>query len=333
VNFQIRNDDTSSIEFWTDNQQRMTIDKTGWVGIGTPFSALTRGTNVTTGAAGPGTTSTGVLFAVNGAAEFNGEVYSASDFWLSSDEKLKTNFSSLNSDWKKILTLSPYSYDFKKVDGLNLSKRRSFGFKAQEVKEVFPSLVSEGDSFLAVNYIGFIPFLTQGVQEHEERLNIIENLRRNILESEKKILELESEIEVLQNQNTQFAQIFRELEKENKDLKTKLEALEEFVYKQQGNSEGIGQTGTLKKPATIEQNEPNPFFQETLIRYFLPEGSVNAKIEVKNTEGKVVGSYPLSQVGHGNITLASGTLAAGNYYYSLIINNNIVDAKKMILLN
>jgi hypothetical protein len=96
---------------------------------------------------------------------------------------------------------------------------------------------------------------------------------------------------------------------------------------------GGSPSGTLTQPASLEQNEPNPFTQETVIRYFIPEGSVNAKIEVKNAEGKVVGSYPISQVGHGNITLASGTLAAGNYYYCLIIYNNIIDTQRMILLN
>jgi hypothetical protein len=310
----------------------MTIDNTGVVRIGTAFTSLNRNTSATGGIA-PGTPATNVLFTVNGSAEFDGDVTSAGDLYITSDERLKTNFRSLNNDWRNILKLNPYSYDFRQIEGLNLSSRRSFGFKAQEVKEIFPSLVAEGDSFLAVNYIGFIPFLTQGIQEHQERLNTIENLRRNILEAEQKILELEREIEVLQNQKVQFAQRFGELEEENKDLKSRLAALEEFVYKQQSNGEGFGQTGSLNNPASLEQNEPNPFAQETIIRYFLPEGSTNAKIEVKNAEGKIVGSFNLTHTGKGSITLSAGALAAGAFFYSLVINNNIVDTKKMVLMN
>jgi hypothetical protein len=96
---------------------------------------------------------------------------------------------------------------------------------------------------------------------------------------------------------------------------------------------GCFQSGTFNAPATLEQNEPNPFTESTEIRYFLPEGSTNAKIEVRNTENKVVGSYIVSQAGHGNITISAGTLAAGTYYYSLIINNQVFDTKKMVLVN
>jgi regulator of replication initiation timing len=332
VNFQIRNDDTSSIEFWTDNQQRMTIDKTGWVGIGTLGFLSVAGTNSgPVGAAvwtGTGNTSTNPLLSVNGDVEAGGDIYSDGNIYILSDERLKTNFQGLDK-WSKILEIPSYSYLINK-DKTPITR---YGFKAQEVYKTFPELTANWNGALSVNYIGFIPFMLQGIKEHEERLNTIENLRRNILEAEQKIMELEREIEELQNQNTQFAQRFGELEEENKDLKTRLADLEKFVYKQQGNGEGFGQSGNLNNPASLGQNEPNPFTQETLIRYYLPEGSTNAKIELKNSEGKIVGSFALSHTGQGSIMLSAGTLSAGTYFYSLVISNNIIETKKMILLN
>ena len=37
------------------------------------------------------------------------------------------------------------------------------------------------------------------------------------------------------------------------------------------------------------------------------------------------------QYGHGMVTLSGGTLAAGMYVYSLVVDEQIVDTKQMIL--
>src|SRR5690606_11412678 len=71
----------------------------GFVGIGTGSSSLllNRNTNVLNGTGGPATPATGVVFAADGPAEFNGDVTSSGDFYITSDEKLKTDFVSLNT--------------------------------------------------------------------------------------------------------------------------------------------------------------------------------------------------------------------------------------------
>jgi len=330
----------------------------GFVGVGTmgpllPAMPLTSG-----GPAGGGAWITtpppfppaSPRFSVNGDISTNGN-YFGNNIYIVSDERLKQNISKL-PEWKRIFEIQPYTYKYidQKHEGY------SFGFMAQDVYKTLPELTSGWGEALTVNYIGFIPFLSQGLQEHEDRLNAIENTKHAILETEKEISRINAEIEALENQNIQFVQRFEELEAENivlqnqnQQLENRLTALEEKFnaicnmpciqnnqspkVNGEGTKNGFGQTGTLGQPPVLEQNEPNPFSETTVIRYFLPEGSSNAKIEVRNAEGKVVGSFPISQSGHGNITLASGTLSAGNYYYTLVINNNIVDTKKMVLLN
>jgi len=277
--------------------------------------------------------------------------YYGNNIYIVSDERLKQNITKL-PEWKRIFEIQPYTYKYKdqKHEGY------SYGFLAQDVYKTLPELTSGWGEALSVNYIGFIPFLNQGLQEHEQRLNAIENTKQAILEVENEISRLQAEIEALENQNAQFIQRFEILEFENENLQNqnqqlenRLTALEEKFnsicnmpclqnnqspkINGEGTGNGFGQSGTLNAPATLEQNEPNPFSETTVIRYFLPEGSTNAKIEVKNAEGKVAGSFPILQAGYGNITLASGTLAAGSYYYSLVINNNIIDTKKLVLLN
>ena len=94
---------------------------------------------------------------------------------------------------------------------------------------------------------------------------------------------------------------------------------------------GCFQSGTFNAPATLEQNEPNPFNQTTIIRYYIPESAQRTNIVVKNMEGKTVGDFNITEKGHGSIQVNSGLLSAGSFYYSLIIDGSVIDTKKMIL--
>lgn len=118
-------------------------------------------------------------------------------------------------------------------------------------------------------------------------------------------------------------------------LEAKLNAIpntnNEAIEKTKSDSYRI-QTGLLKDQPVLEQNEPNPFTEKTEIRYFLPVGTINASIKVKNNEGAIVGDFALSNSGNGSVIINPGTLLAGIYHYSLIVNNSIIDTKKMTLL-
>ncbi len=96
----------------------------------------------------------------------------------------------------------------------------------------------------------------------------------------------------------------------------------------------INTSSTLKlSDATIAQNTPNPFRSNTLINYNLPqEGLSNARVMVYDATGKRLRLFNLSGHGRGTINLDASLLPAGTYQYSLIINGNIVDTKKMLLL-
>jgi hypothetical protein len=349
VNFQIRNDDTSSIEFWTDNQQRMTIDKTGWVGIGTR-TPLNISTNVTSdpnqmnGWLGVG----GIvnpLFSVSGGdIETDGGFFTMDNVYIQSDRSLKTDISELDN-WKRILELKSYSYKYKGKE----EKQLSYGFMAQEVLEVLPEFTATWRGKGAVNYIGIIPFLTQGLKEHEEKLADYEKVKENLEQEIVQFKEVEKKMlannDKLQKENLELFSKIESLEKKNQLLESGLaELIKKFDYIcelpcVQGNTQqeikgnSFGQAGTLTQTASLEQNEPNPFTESTVIRYFIPEGTGSSRIEIRNTENKVVGSFPVNVVGNGNISISAGTLAAGTYYYSLIINNQVFETKKMVLNN
>ncbi len=83
--------------------------------------------------------------------------------------------------------------------------------------------------------------------------------------------------------------------------------------------------------ATLYQNVPNPFNSTTMIEYYIPDNAANANIYVFDLTGELLQTYPINAFGKGQVTISGSTLNAGMYVYSLVVNNEIVDTKRMIL--
>jgi len=106
-----------------------------------------------------------------------------------SDERLKENIKPLQNNLNRILLLRGVSYNTKKEfynisDPQKLSmamsdKRKDFGFLAQEIKEVFPEVVSldSTTSYYSVNYVKLIPVLIEAIKEQQMQ---IEELKKQI---------------------------------------------------------------------------------------------------------------------------------------------------------
>jgi hypothetical protein len=83
---------------------------------------------------------------------------------------------------------------------------------------------------------------------------------------------------------------------------------------------------------SLQQNIPNPFSQTTVIRYILPQTCNSALIVISNTAGNIIRQIPLSvSDGTNSITIEGRALSAGIYYYSLYVDNKLIDTKQMIL--
>ncbi len=83
--------------------------------------------------------------------------------------------------------------------------------------------------------------------------------------------------------------------------------------------------------AKLYQNTPNPFNNQTEIRYFLPDNTETATLLVFDMNGKQLKSYELTQRGSGNVVIYGNDLRAGMYLYALMANNKLVDTKRMVL--
>ncbi len=97
------------------------------------------------------------------------------------------------------------------------------------------------------------------------------------------------------------------------------------------NKENITTTSIQLSSARLEQNAPNPFNQSTQISYYIPQTAGNAMIMVTDINGRNIKSVQLSAMGSGQISLQTSQLMSGTYTYSLYVDGNLIDTKKMIL--
>ena len=105
----------------------------------------------------------------------------------------------------------------------------------------------------------------------------------------------------------------------------KLNSLVETLSKQGHNATALSSTAFLK------QNAPNPFNNNTIINYYIPDNAGYAQIKITDIKGSVIKSFNAAK-GEGQIKIRSSELPAGTYNYTLYINNKTVDTRQMVLL-
>ena len=117
-----------------------------------------------------------------GEGSFTGDMTIGGDVVISSDARLKSNIVSLGSTLSRLLLIDGKSYEMK--------GKQKIGVLAQEIKEVFPELVSEDDNeMLAVNYQGLVPVLINALKEQQSE---IETYRDEVSELREMVQELAS---------------------------------------------------------------------------------------------------------------------------------------------
>jgi hypothetical protein len=142
--------------------------------------------------------------------DVNGKVYS-SGVELTSDERLKTDIKNLTGKFEKIYQLNGKSYKkhskeeevvlqdilddkgnvIKKYEKSNkkaVTSKEEFGFLAQELKEVYPELVSQDTlGYYYVNYIGLIPVLVEALKEQKAEIEALGGQLKTLNSGAKKV--------------------------------------------------------------------------------------------------------------------------------------------------
>lgn len=100
---------------------------------------------------------------------------------------------------------------------------------------------------------------------------------------------------------------------------------------QKQTATSISINSTARDLPVLAQNQPNPFNESTLLRFYLPKGTRGASIKVYDINGSVYRLFALTGEGPGNVAIEANTLNSGNYFYSLIIDGSVVDTKTMAI--
>jgi hypothetical protein len=221
---------------------------------------------------------------------------SATGVWQNSDKRIKRDIKPIDKAMDGIMKLKPSIYYFKRDEAsykyLNLPKEQQFGLIAQEAKEVFPNIVREYKTY------------DEDGKERSETMHsinytaLIPVLIKGMQEQQNRISTLEERIAKLENA---------------------LNAVSSDNMRSGNNTIG----------AMLEQNQPNPFNQTTLIRYKIPSGA-NAQINIYDASGVMVKTMRAPENGQAQIN--AGELKAGTYTYALVVDGKPLATKKMIML-
>jgi len=292
--FLIQASEAASIYFRTASTNRVAITSTGRVGIGiTAPDAST-------------------LLDVNGAIGYNGTLVNTSD------KRLKTNEQKFAYGLDEVLALSPMYYNYNGKAGTD-SEQTHVGIYAQDLRKVAPELVGE-------------------FKYEETEIEVIENgqeveVKENVKSSPQTYLNInESSIKYM------LVNAVKELQEVIETQDEKIATLEERLAKIEATPSN-GTTGTHinhqsieleGSDAYLEQNQPNPFNTQTLIKYYVPADATEALLNVVDMTGRVIHSERVA-TGTGELRMKAGTVAAGTYTYSLIVNGQVLDTKRMVI--
>ena len=260
----------------------------------------------------PGTASTAIYVPVNGGnvvigypslntagakLEVNGNIYAFGTLYPS-DQTLKTNVQTITNASSIIYNLRPVSYEWNtSIIADSTMYGTHYGFIAQEVDTVLPSIVHEDHNGIkSVSYTEVIPYLVAALKAEHFRNDSLATALAN----------LTATVNGCCNSNART---------------------------QNPNLNQTDVTLTNSESVVLNQNVPNPFAEQTTITYNLPESVQKAQLLFYDATGKLIKSVDLTARGNGQINVFANDLSNGIYSYALIVDGQIADTKRMVKTN
>ena len=80
----------------------------------------------------------------------------------------------------------------------------------------------------------------------------------------------------------------------------------------------------------LNQNVPNPFAEQTVINYNIPSTANVAQLSFYDGLGRQIKVIDITNKGAGSLNVFANDLTNGIYSYTLIVDGQIVDTKKMV---
>lgn len=216
--------------------------------------------------------------------------------WNMSDQKLKYDIKPIKSALQKVTSLQGVTYKLKSDLKTAEENKENVGFIAQEVEKVVPELVKELHNGLkAINYSNLVSLLTEAIKEQQMQL---------------------------ESQKTEISNLKVQLETIEGDIKNCCQTL--------ANTTAI-RIEESEKTSYLNQNRPNPFNQNTIIEYYISESNFPASINVYDINGHLIRSFNNLKGGKSAIEISSKSFLPGTYVYSLVVGENVIDTKLMMV--
>lgn len=217
-----------------------------------------------------------------------------------SDLNVKTNIRDLNNCLSKVLNIRGIKYD----EILELSDTLPVNIREDMIESSKDKL-----GFIAQELITEFPELVKFNNETGlygvNYIGMIPVLLESIKEQQTMIDNLTNEISALKSESSDY-------------LKSALITTEKNLNER------------VDKPI-LYQNKPNPFNEDTEIRFYLPVTVNEARIYLYNMQGNQINNIIINQRNNGYEIIHGSELQAGMYMYTLIADGIEVDTKKMIL--
>ena len=239
-----------------------------------------------------------------------------------SDETIKTNVQDLTGSLEKVLDMRGVSYDWNHTvhQELNLDSANHLGFIAQEIHVIDSRLTYlADDSLLHVEYDKVVPILAEAIQE----LNDSIITRDSIINAQQdQINDLNNRLSQLENCLSGILPYLCQLSNTAIQANTpqSQEAIRSELSVRLSNRETI----------ILDQNVPNPFAEQTVINFSIPESVQRAQIHFYDGQGKLMQSVDVKERGLGSLTVFGSDLSTGVYTYTLVADGQIVATKKMM---
>lgn len=224
-----------------------------------------------------------------------GWLWSEKGGYFGSDLKYKKNVSKINSPLYKVLKLNGIQFDY--IDENNSLKSTSVSQTGHRL-----GFIAQEVEQIIPGIVQTMPDSTKAVAYTDLIALLVEAIKEQqvIIDNlQFEILELTEKVSLISSQATNIQNSFER---------------------------------TPKGPS-LKQNRPNPFNQSTEINYFLPEDVQTANIYIYDLNGTQLKNIPIKNKGEGSVLINGAELKAGMYHYVLVVNGQIVDSRKMILIN
>ena len=268
---------------------------------------------------------TDVAYVVRRSGQFtfyvtgDGNVYSKGSLLTASDESYKENISSINNSLNTIRQMRGVTYKLKEQadESTTASTLQSDVSSRDTLSAQSPVPVEIVNKIKAEKKRKKSGFIAQELEEiFPEAVYTLPNGKKAIAYSE--IIPLL--VEAIKEQQNEIDEL-----KQAKSIQTR------STISDADEQSDVNSLLDEKLKAKLYSNIPNPFKEQTTISFFIPETSSRASIHIYNLQGKQIKQLNIESRGNGSVTINGYELTPGMYMYSLIVDGQDVDTKKMIL--